>query len=210
MDQASEEQSNRTGLSGLWLIRELGLCPSNAAAPRIPQHFLQSKPGHSALISHWERRQDTWFKAGSHCMHHMPSFCLSASMHCIQSQVDASIVMANMHSDLKKCTWSETLEHKEDLWALERATRKTLTHNRRAASPMPGLYRKLEFCGWRCSFETTQSGLKTGKSITSTKDESSEHSHAFTKLPPLRNNRQPSLKRTWTLHLLSWAKGKKD
>lgn len=150
-DQDSEERFNRIGLSGLWLIRELGFC----LAPSIPLHFLQSKPGHSALISHWERRQAAWFKAGTRCMCYSAtcnshSLFLFVSMHCIQSQVNALIMTVNIHSDCKKCTLSETVEHKTDLWALERATRKMLTHNRRAVEAMPGLYRKLQFCGWRC------------------------------------------------------------
>lgn len=101
MDQASEERPNRTGLSGLWLIRELRLCPSSAAAPSIPQHFLQSKPGHSALISHWERRQATWFKAGS-IAHTYTAACALFSPLCIHALhpiTGRCIVIVNVHSD---------------------------------------------------------------------------------------------------------------
>lgn len=50
----------RTGLSGLWLIRELSLfLPS--ALPTVKAWTFCSN-------NHWESRQDPWFTAGSRCM----------------------------------------------------------------------------------------------------------------------------------------------
>ncbi len=94
-------------------------------------------------------------------------------MHCIQSQVNALIMMVNIHSDCKNVPCLKQLSTKQtfELWRGWRGRRWPIT----GVQPKPCQVFTANSSSaagdaWRTwSAETAQSGLKTGKSISGTK-----------------------------------------